>query len=77
MNAEDARSSAKAANAEAVKKQFEFVAFEINKAVKAGKYEVWIYEGLRKEVVAKLEEQGFFVGKTRFERNDPSTLIKW
>lgn len=78
MTAKEARDRANAKHTSDTNSQFSKIMSEINKAVVAGKLEVWIYEDSIKDPVReKLITLGYFVGATQSDRNEHLTKIEW
>ena len=77
MNAQEARKMAVTINDDTVKKQYKEVKLVIAKVAAEGKFRVWIYQELKERVVAILCEEGFAVGKPKYDRNEVSILIEW
>ncbi len=77
MNAQQAKINAKESNRIAYNNQYEKIQALIKEASSLGKYEIWYYNQLNPDVKIQLNEDGFIVGKTQYERNEVMTKITW
>jgi len=76
MKASNARRLADTVNRENANSQYNKVHRSIDEAAKAGKYECFFYEHIKKEVGSILISEGFTF-TTNSYRNETTVVIKW
>lgn len=77
MNAKEAREKALKVNTDEATGQYAQAKLIINEAAKEGKYKVFVYEFLKKDVVNQLETEGFVVTNNPGRYNETFIQISW
>ena len=77
MRAEESRKIAIHFNNDKNNSQLQFILNSIKKAASEGKLECWYYDNMSDFTRKSLEELGYIVGTTQYERNEVMTQIKW
>lgn len=77
MNATEARTNAAAANSLKISNEFLRIQNEISIAVGEGRFEVDIFDGITKENMNYLRDEGFNVKTFPSGMNEISTHISW
>lgn len=75
MKATEARQIAR--NANPAGNQLMKILATISKFAKLGKFECWIYEPVTPDNKKALEEMGYQVGETQFDRHETLTKVSW
>ena len=77
MNAKEARDTAYRTNIESVHSQYADIQLKIENEANDGKYELFYYQTLIKDVHEKLVEEGFNVYESEGRMNDTLIKISW
>jgi hypothetical protein len=77
MNAKEAREIAQKIVADKMTDELIYVYGQIEKAVKAGQFEVNLYKCINNTTESRLREDGFTVRSSTDPRGDSDTYISW
>lgn len=77
MNAQEAKQIASNFILESKDSQLAEILQKIKAEATKGKYEMWYYKHIRKEVAEELRKLGYTIGKEQFDRNETLIEIKW